>query len=145
MSTTSLTIVRRIDAAPDAVFDAFVDPAKIALWWGPDDGPVLSATVDPVVGGRFHVVFRMAEDGSEHGCGGTFETVERPTRLAMSWAWDGESGPDSRVDVRLRAVEGGTEVTFTHERLRDEATRESHRHGWNGAFDKLQAKAGALA
>lgn len=143
--TTSLTLVRRIEAPPDAVFDAFVDPAKIALWWGPDDGPVLSAEVDPVVGGRFHVVFRLDADGSTHGSAGTFEIVERPTRLAMSWAWDGEDGPGSHVDVRLRAVGDATEVTFTHARLRDEATRRSHADGWNGAFDKLQARAGDLA
>jgi uncharacterized protein YndB with AHSA1/START domain len=143
--TTSLTLVRRIEAPPKAVFDAFVEPDKIALWWGPDDGPVLSAEVDPRVGGRFHVRFRLAKDGSEHGCGGTFEVFERPTRLAMSWTWDGEEGPDSHIDVRLRAVDGGTEVTFTHSRLGDEETRRSHEQGWNGAFDKLQAKAGTLA
>ena len=143
--TTSLTLVRRIDAPSDAVFNAFLEPDKIALWWGPDDGPVLSAEVDPRVGGRFHVRFRLAKDGSEHGCGGMFEVFDRPNRLAMSWEWEGEEGPDSHVDVRFRAVEGGTEVTFTHSRLGDEETRRGHETGWNGAFDKLQAKAGALA
>lgn len=143
--TTSLTLVRRIEAPPDAVFAAFVEPDKIALWWGPDDGPVLSAEVDPRVGGRFLVRFRLAEDGSEHGCGGTFEVFDRPRRLAMSWSWEGEAAPDSHVDVSFRAVDGGTEVTFTHSRLGDEETRRSHEEGWTGAFDKLQAKAGALA
>lgn len=91
--TTSLTIVRRVEAPPDAVFDAVIGPDKIALWWGPDDGPVLSSEVDPVVDGHFHVVFRMAEDGSEHGSGGTFETVERPTRLAMAGRGTARTAP----------------------------------------------------
>lgn len=142
---TQLTIVRTIDASPEAVFAAFVEPDKIALWWGPDDGPVLSAEVDPRVDGRFHVRFRLAEDGSEHGSGGTFEVFDPPRRLAMSWAWDNEDGPNSHVDVTFRPVSGGTEVTFVHSRLRDAQTRNSHEEGWSGAFDKLMAKAGRFA
>lgn len=141
---TSLTIVRRIKAPLRTVFDAFVNPDKIALWWGPDAGPVLSAEVDPRVGGRFHVRFRM-EDGSEHGSAGLFEVFDPPHRLAMSWAWDSEPGVVSRVEATFRAAEGGTELTFTHSRLPDAATRDSHEEGWNGALDKLQARAGDLA
>ena len=135
---TSLTLVRRIKAAPDAVFAAFVDPEKIALWWGPDSGPVLAATVDPRLGGSFHIRFRM-EDGSEHGSAGSFETFEPPHRLAMSWAWDRDPGMISRVEVQLRAIDGGTELTFTHAQLPDAAARDSHEDGWNGALDKLEA------
>ena len=142
--TTSLTLVRRIDAPPSAVFDAFVEPGKIALWWGPDDGPVVSAEVDPTVGGRFHVRFVLAADGRERGCSGVFEVFDRPDRLAMSWAWDDGDDPDSRVDVRFRAVGDATEMVFTHERLADEDERRGHETGWNGAFDKLAAKAEAL-
>lgn len=141
---TSLTIIRRIKAPPRAVFDAFVKPDKIALWWGPDSGPVLSAEVDPRVGGRFHVRFRM-EDGSEHGSAGVFEVFDPPHQLAMSWAWDEEPGMVSHVAVTLRAIDEGTEVAFTHSRLPDGASRDSHEDGWNGAFDKLEATSGELA
>ena len=139
---TSLTLIRRIAAPPRAVFDAFVTPEKIALWWGPDAGPVLSATVDPRVGGAYRVRFRM-EDGSEHESHGTFEIFDPPGRLAMTWMWEGEPLL-SHVDVTLREVAGGTEMTFTHSRLADEGSRDSHRSGWNGAFDKLEARAGEL-
>ena len=135
---TSLTIVRRIKAGPDAVFAAFADPANIALWWGPDSGLVLDAEVDARIGGRFHVRFRM-EDGSEHGSAGTFEQLDPPRRLVMSWAWDTEPGVVSRVEVDLRAIDSGTELTFTHALLPDAASRDSHRDGWNGALDKLEA------
>lgn len=140
---TSLTIIRRIKAPPQAVFDAFVTPEKIALWWGPDSGPVLLAEVDARVGGSFHVRFRM-EDGSEHASRGTFEVYDPPGRLAMSWQWEDEPDDVSHVDVRFREVAEGTEMTFTHARLRSEASRDGHESGWNGAFDKLEAKAGAL-
>ena len=135
---TSLTIIRRIKASPEAVFAAFVVPDTIALWWGPDRGPVLLAEVDPRIGGRFHVRFRM-EDGTEHGSTGTFEEYDPPHRIAMSWTWDSAPGETSRVEVSLRAIEDGTELTFVHARLPDEASRDSHEGGWNGALDKLEA------
>ena len=142
---TQLTIVRTIAAPPEAVFAAFVEPDKLALWWGPDDGPVLSAEVDPRVGGRFHVRFRLAEDGSEHGSSGVFDVFDPPRRLSMSWRWEDDQGPDSHVDVTFRPVPGGTEVTLIHSRLHDANTRDGHRAGWNGAFDKLVTKAARLA
>ena len=135
---TSLTIVRRIAARPSIVFDALTTPDGIASWWGPDDGPVLLAETDVRVGGRFRVRFRML-DGSEHESSGEYLEVVRPQRLAMSWRWlDGEDPGELLVEIDLRAIAMGTELTFTHSRLHDEETRRSHEAGWNGALDKLE-------
>lgn len=137
---TSVTIVRTIEAPPDAVFAAFIHPDKIALWWGPDDGPVLSVEIDARVGGRFHVRFRLSEDGSEHGSSGTFQVFDAPRRLVMSWAWDDQPESRSQVEVTFRAVSADTEITLVHSRL-DEHEADGHEKGWQGAFDKLEAKA----
>jgi uncharacterized protein YndB with AHSA1/START domain len=135
---TSLTLVRRIRARPSIVFDALTTPEGIASWWGPDAGPVLLAETDPRVGGRFRVRFRML-DGSEHESSGKYLEVARPERLAMSWRWAGGEDPgESRLDIALRAIAGGTELTLTHSRLHDEETRRSHEEGWSGALDKLE-------
>jgi uncharacterized protein YndB with AHSA1/START domain len=136
---TSLTLVRRIKARPSIVFDALTTPEGISCWWGPDDGPVLVAEADARVGGRFRVRFRKL-DGTEHESTGEYFEVVRPERLAMSWRWTGgeEDPGESRVDIRLRAIEEGTELTFTHSRLHGEETRRSHEEGWNGAFDRLE-------
>lgn len=136
---TSLTLVRRIRARPAIVFEALTTSEGIACWWGPDDGPVLLAETDVRIGGRFRVRFRML-DGSEHESRGEYLEVAPPERLAMSWRWmDGEApGRESRVEISLRAIPEGTELTFTHARLADEATRISHERGWSGALDKLE-------
>ena len=135
---TSLTLVRRIAARPSIVFDALTTPDGIACWWGPDAGPVLLAETDVRIGGRFRVRFRTL-DGSEHESSGEYLEVVRPERLAMSWRWQGSEDPgESLVEIDLRASAEGTELTFTHSRLRDEDTRRSHEEGWNGALDKLQ-------
>jgi len=135
---TSLTLVRRIGARPSIVFDALVTPDGIAGWWGPDDGPVLTAETDPRVGGLFRIRFRQ-RDGSEHETRGEYLEVVRPERLAMSWRWlDGEDPGVSHLAIELRAIPEGTELTLTHSRLADEASRISHLAGWSGALDKLE-------
>ncbi len=135
---TSLTIVRRIAARPSIVFDAMTTPEGIAQWWGPDAGPVLDAEVDLRVGGRFRVRFRTL-DGSEHESRGEYLEIERPARVVSTWTWLGdESVGESRIEIDLRAIETGTELTFTHALLADDDERRGHEEGWNGAFDKLQ-------
>ena len=141
MSSTSLTLVRRIAARPSIVFDAFVTPEAILQWWSPDEGPVLAAEADPRVGGAFRVRFRTL-DGLEHEGRGTYVEVERPRRIVMAWHWShngeaDERGEESRVKIDLRQIDGGTELTFTHALLKTEASRASHEAGWTGALSKL--------
>jgi uncharacterized protein YndB with AHSA1/START domain len=128
---TSLTLVRRIKARPSIVFDALTTAEGIASWWGPDGGPVLVAETDPQVGGRFCMF-----DGSEHESSGQYLEVVKPDRLSMSWRWTGgaEDPGESLVEIRLRAVAEATELTFTHSRLHDEASRRSHTE----QLDKLE-------
>jgi uncharacterized protein YndB with AHSA1/START domain len=59
----------------------------------------------------------------------------------MSWRWKGglEDPGESRVEIRLRSIPEGTELTFTHAQLNDGETRRSHEQGWVGSLDKLEA------
>ena len=134
---SSLTLVRRIAARPSIVFDALTTPDGIKCWWGPDGGPVLIAETDARVGGRFRVRFRTLQ-GSEHESSGQYIEVRKPERLVMTWRWLGKEDPgESRVEIDLRPIADGTEITFTHSGLHDEETRLGHERGWSGALDKL--------
>jgi len=139
---TSLTLVRRIKAQPAIVFAALTTAEGITHWWGPDAGPVLFAESDARVGGRFRVRFRKL-DGSEHEASGEYLEVLDSKRVVMSWQWvDGgepdERGEVSRVAIELRAIDIGTELTFTHARLQTEVSRSSHGQGWSYALDELE-------
>jgi uncharacterized protein YndB with AHSA1/START domain len=137
---TSLTLVRRIAARPDIVFDMLTTPEGIACWWGPDAGPVVLAESDPRVGGRFRVRFRMLDD-SEHESTGEFLEILKPERVTMTWRWLGQEdyGGESLIEIDLAPVAEGTELTFTHSRLANEETRASHEQGWTGSLAKLVA------
>ena len=139
---TSLTLVRHIRARPAVVFQALTSAEGIAHWWGPDAGPVLFAESDARVGGSFRVRFRML-DGTEHESTGQYLELIAPERVVMSWHWTVGGDPDergevSRVVIELAPADAGTELTFTHERLKTEAARSSHERGWAGALHKLE-------
>ena len=144
---TSLTLIRKVAAQPETVFAALTEPAGIACWWGPPDaGPVLLAETDVRVGGSYRVRFRKL-DGTEHEAGGEYLEVVRPFRLVMTWRWTegghaDEAGKESRIEIELRPIGAGTEVVFTHARLRTEASRDAHAWGWTGALDRLEGHFG---
>jgi len=138
---SSLTLVRRIAARPSIVFEAMTTNEGLAAWFGPDDLPALSAQVDARVGGGYRVRFRRLDGGEHEACGEFLELVP-PRRIVMSWRWTfggaaEERGRTSRIEVELRPIEGGTELTFTHAALWDEASAQSHTEGWTGALVKL--------
>jgi uncharacterized protein YndB with AHSA1/START domain len=100
--------------------------------------------MDARVGGSYRVRFRTV-DGVEHEAFGDIVEVAPPHRLTMTWSFSAggepeEDGRVSRIVFEVRAIEGGSELTFTHSQLRNEASGSSHRRGWSGAFDKLVAQ-----
>ena len=137
---TSLTLVRRIKARPQIVFEAVTTAEGISHWWGPDAGPVLVAESDPRVGGRYRVRFLRMLDSTEYESSGEFLELVPAKRVVMSWRWRG-GVPDpgeSRVEITLKAVAEGTELTFVHSQLQDEEQSLNHSEGWTGALNKLE-------
>jgi uncharacterized protein YndB with AHSA1/START domain len=106
---------------------------------------VISASADVRVGGLFRVRFKT-EDGLIHECQGEFLEIVQPERLVMSWRWTEngvslelpeEQGNVSRLELHLRAIDTGTELTLIHAALKSEQSAASHTYGWGGALRKL--------
>jgi uncharacterized protein YndB with AHSA1/START domain len=138
---SSITLVRRIAARPSIVFEAMTTSEGVAAWFGPDDLPVVRAQMDARVGGAYRVHFRTIDGGDHEACGEFLELIP-PRRIVMSWIWAFGGAPEerrrtSRVEIELRPIADGTELTFTHAGLWDEASSKSHAGGWTGAIDKL--------
>jgi uncharacterized protein YndB with AHSA1/START domain len=138
---TAIRIERTFSAPARAVFEAWTSAEALRRWYPPGadwDTPV--AEVDLRVGGRLRIVMR-SPDGEEFGGGGEFREIAPPTRLVFTWAWD---RPDVAEGAQLVEVDfsedpdGTTTVVLTNRGLRDEASRESHREGWEGSFDNLE-------
>jgi uncharacterized protein YndB with AHSA1/START domain len=133
----SLTLKRRLNAPPAKVFAAWIDPAQIAVWFGPGPAEPLHIEADARAGGRYRIVMRTA-DGEEHDVGGVYREVVTNEKLVFTWAWRSTPERESLVTVLLKGDGDGTLLTLLHEQFFDEAARDRHRFGWTGALDKLE-------
>jgi uncharacterized protein YndB with AHSA1/START domain len=138
-SAPSLKHVRRMRAAPERVFQAFIDPREIVHWWGPDQGPVLSAETDVRVGGRFRVAFRTM-DGELHESCGEYLEIDAPRRLVMAWWWSVTPNLRSQVTVSIDPIDEGARVTLLHEGFADTESRDLHETGWASTLDKMATR-----
>jgi uncharacterized protein YndB with AHSA1/START domain len=138
--STAVRIERTFSAPAQAVFEVWTSAEALRRWYPPGadwDTPV--AEVDLRVGGRLRIVMR-SPGGEEFGGGGEFREIAPPRRLVFTWAWD---RPDVAEGAQLVEVDftehpdGTTTVVLTNRGLRDQASRESHREGWEGSFDNL--------
>jgi uncharacterized protein YndB with AHSA1/START domain len=132
----SLTLKRRLNAAPEKVYAAWTEPEKIVKWFGPDAGPVKHAEADVRVGGRYAVNF-VTEDGEEHYVSGVYQEVVPNQKLMFTWAWRSTPERESLVTVLIRPEGDGSVLTLIHENFFDEAARDGHERGWSGCLDKL--------
>ncbi len=128
---TDLTINRTLAFPVDRVWRAMTDPAALAAWFWPQRFAP-TAEVDLRVGGRYRI------DGPAVGMAvsGEYVAVEPPHRLVFTWTWAGET-EETLVTVDLRATDGGTELSLTHERFADDESAKNHAQGWDDCLDRL--------
>jgi uncharacterized protein YndB with AHSA1/START domain len=134
----SLTLKRRIAAAPEKIFAAWTDPKKIVCWWGTAGSTTLHAETDPREGGRFAVGFRTP-DGEVHDVSGTYREVEPNKKLVFTWAWKTTPERQSLVTLTLKPEGAETILTLLHEQFADELARDDHNRGWSETLERLEA------
>jgi uncharacterized protein YndB with AHSA1/START domain len=121
------------------VFDAWTSPDVLKDWYAPQPGWANEiAEVDLRPGGSFRLGMKDPASGAMHVAFGEYTEVNRPEKLAFTWAWEGqEDRPVTLVEIDFVADGDGTEVTLTHSGFPSEESRDSHAHGWNGLLDSL--------
>lgn len=132
----SLTCTRSIPAAPEAVFDAWLDPAMIARFMTPGPGmTVPRAETDPRKGGRFDIVMKAGDQEIPHW--GIYKELARPDRMVFTWNSPFSEDEDSTVTLTFRGTDKGTDVTLHHVRFPSEESRNNHEGGWTAILDAL--------
>ena len=90
--STTPHMERTYQAPAQAVFEAWTSEEVIRRWWHAEhDWETTEAEVDLRVGGTVRVVMRNPHTDVEYGGGGHYTEIERPTRLAFTWIWDGDT------------------------------------------------------
>ena len=115
------TVAAEFSATPREVFRAWMSSAGHAAMTGS------AARIDPRVGGSF-----SAWDG--YISGKTLE-LKPDSRIVQSWRTTefSHKDPDSRIEVMLEPVKGGTKLTLTHSGIPD-GQADSYESGWEESY-----------
>ena len=116
MSTTPeevpvFTVRRHLAAAPERVFEAFVDPARLEHWFVVDGfrTPAERIRGIPEPGGTVDAVMISDADGSEIPFGFRYAELDRPDRVVLEF-----DEPAEVVTITLEAAgEDATELTYS--------------------------------
>jgi uncharacterized protein YndB with AHSA1/START domain len=137
-SLQALRMVRRFDASPERVFDAWTDP-KLAAGWlftGPDSESHRTE-IDLRVGGHWEIVDRRG--GVDYRALGEYLDIERPRRLKFTFGMPQFSDTFTTVAVEIEADGTGARMTLVQEGLQAEAVTPLEQ-GWAAMFDTLATR-----
>ena len=137
-----LTLIRDIDASPERVFDAWLDPAFARRFlFATPEGEMVTCEIDARVDGRALIVEQRAQGLAEHHL--MFEAIDRPRRLVFLFraclaGVGGQEGQWTRVTVEVAPAGEGSRVTLTHEMDPAWAAYEERtREGWTMILGNL--------
>ena len=131
----SLTVRREVAAPPPELFDAWLDPDKLANWMRPGDTDRSNITTDPRVGGEFEILMETPRGDIPHT--GAYQMISRPKRLAFTWNSPEAGSRNSLVTIDFNPAGRGTEVVLTHENLPSKEEADNHRKGWTRVLDYM--------
>lgn len=140
--TVSFQVTRRFDAAPERVFDAWLDVEVARHWLFRDEtGKIVAARTDPRVGGTFSFVRRDAE-GVDLEHVGEYLVIDRPRKLVFTFAVPSISPEYDRVTIDIMRLDRGCELTLTSEMSPEIFAEwgEQTREGWTKLLDGLAAQ-----
>ena len=109
-----LVFERTFDAPRELVWEAFTDPAKVPLWWGPHGTTTTVVEMDVRPGGAWRYV-SSAPDREDVAFFGEYLEIDPPARLTWTFMFDvdgvgPQGGPETFV---FEDLGGRTKVTTT--------------------------------
>ncbi len=141
VSQTQDTIVVEIDidAPPERVFQAWIDPKQRLAWWG-DDGAYRCDKMDSDlrIGGKWHTE-GIGMQGQPFTVSGEYTRIEPSRVLGFTWnpSWADPPMPETHVLIELVPTSSGTHVIVTHTGFVDATARAGHNQGWIRALGWL--------
>lgn len=136
MLDSDVRVSRHLEAPPEAVYDAWLDPVGSGKWlFATPTGNIVRAEVDPRVGGQFIYVDQRPEGEIEHV--GTYTVLERPGHIAFDFNVTGSSQP-THVDIEIRPAPQGSEIVLVQEGVPGEHLNRTLL-GWQNILARLES------
>jgi uncharacterized protein YndB with AHSA1/START domain len=140
MNDAPIARVQRVmPAAPEVVFDQWLDPESLAEWMCPRPTRVVAITVESRVGGS--VRFDVDDSGTRVLITGRFLVIDRPQLLRFTWSNSDWPDPTAASIVNVAFAPLGddqTLMTIDHSLLPPDRFDE-FQDGWSLTCDQLAA------
>lgn len=138
-----ITVSRVIEAAPDRVYEAFLDPDELAEWLPPTGFSAEVHHLEAEEGGTFRATFtgdteEFAEYG--HSFGGTYLELVPGERIVHTDVFETDDpamAGEMRNTITFEAVPDGTEVTVRQEEIPVAIPPEDAQAGWTDSLGNL--------
>lgn len=128
---STIRLHRVLQAKPERVYRAFIDPDAMAKWLPPNGFTGKVHEMDARVGGSYKMSFTNFTTGTSHSFGGEYLELTPHQRLRYIDKFDDPNLPGTmQVTVDLKEVSCGTEVNITQEGVPDIIPAEGCYVGW---------------
>ena len=144
-----ITVSHVIEAPPERIYEAFLDPDQLAEWLPPTGFSAEVHHLEPEVGGTFRITFTAETvdfEPREHSFHGTYQELVPGERIVYTEEFemdDPAMAGETTVTVTLAAVEDGTEVTVHQMGIPEAIPPEDANAGWTDSLANLAGLAEA--
>ncbi|MBP6352431.1 MAG: SRPBCC family protein [Acinetobacter sp.] len=122
---------RVLNAPPERVFKAFLDPDALVKWMAPHGFTAKVHHLDPQVGGSYKMSFTNFSTGHSHSFSGKYIEIVPNQLLRYTDQFDDPDLPgEIQMTIELKPVLVGTEVNITQAGLPDVIPVEACYLGW---------------
>ena len=117
---STVRLHRVLQAKPDRVYRAFLDPDAKVKWLPPNGFTGKVHHMDARVGGSYKMSFTNFTTGSSHSFGGTYTELVPNQLIRYTDKFDDPNLPgEMNVTVVIKQVSVGTELNITQEGIPD--------------------------
>ena len=135
---STIRLHRVLQATPERVYRAFLDPDAKAKWLPPNGFVGKVHHIDARVGGSYKMSFTNFTTGKSHSFGGQYLELVPHERIRYTDRFDDPNLPGAmQVTVSLKKVSVGTEVNITQEGVPDVIPAEACYLGWQESLALL--------
>ena len=120
-------VTRRLINAPRIlVFEAFMDPHHIGLWWGPNGFTTTTISMDPKVGGTWRFTMH-GPDGTDYPNVIEYTDIVKPERICYDHGDD--TGPVFKAVIEFEEIDNKTNITLRTLHASREQLEAMKKHG----------------
>ena len=141
MTTSNTNIIRLhrvLQAPPERVYRAFLDPGAMAKWLPPNGFTCQVHHLDPKVGGTYKMSFTNFTTGKSHSFGGEYIELIPNEHLRYNDKFDDPNLPgEMQTTVTLTKVSVGTQLNIVQEGVPAVIPPEACYLGWQESLTLL--------